>query len=101
MPQEYTNPAITVRFDPKVCIHSGVCVRGLSGVLVAVGLTLGVLGALLLARLMQGLLFGVAPHDPVTLAGVTLIMAVVGIRACWIPAMRAARIDPGIALRAQ
>jgi predicted permease len=71
------------------------------GVLVVMGLTFGVIGSLLLTQLMQGLLFGVAPHDPVTLALVALIMAVVGIAACWIPAIRAARIDPGVALRAQ
>jgi putative ABC transport system permease protein len=71
------------------------------GLLVALGLALGVAGALVLSRLMQGLLFGVAPHDPVTLAGVVLLMAAVGIAACWIPAARAARIDPGAALRAQ
>jgi predicted permease len=71
------------------------------GLLVVLGLTIGVLGALLLSRLVQGLLFGVAPHDPVTLAAVSLVMGTVGIAACWIPAIRAARIDPGVALRAQ
>jgi predicted permease len=71
------------------------------GVLVAAGLMLGVMGAWLLSRLMQGLLFGVQPHDPVTLALVALLMASVGIVACWIPALRAARIEPAIALRAQ
>ncbi|MDQ6612972.1 MAG: FtsX-like permease family protein, partial [Gemmatimonadota bacterium] len=71
------------------------------GLLVAIGLAAGVGGSLVLSRLMQGLLFGVAPHDPTTLAVVALLMALVGIAACWIPAIRAARIDPGIALRAQ
>ena len=71
------------------------------GILVAIGLALGVIGALMLSRLMRGLLFGVAPHDPATVAGVVLLMAAVGIGACWIPAVRAARIDPGVALRAQ
>jgi ABC-type antimicrobial peptide transport system permease subunit len=70
------------------------------GLLVALGLTIGVAGALSLSRLIQGLLFGIEPHDPVTLAGVAFIMAAVGILACWIPALKAARIDPGIALRA-
>jgi putative ABC transport system permease protein len=70
------------------------------GVLVALGLTFGAIGALTLSRLMRGLLFGVEPHDPVTLMTVAFVMAVVGILACWIPALRAARIDPGIALRA-
>jgi predicted permease len=69
------------------------------GLLVVLGLVFGVIGALSLSRLMQGLLFGVKPHDPVTLAGVAAVMAIVGILACWIPAMRAARIDPVAALR--
>jgi putative ABC transport system permease protein len=71
------------------------------GVLVAVGLALGVAGALTLSSLMQGLLFGVAPRDPVTLFGVAFLMAAVGIAACWVPAIRAARVEPGVALRAQ
>jgi len=71
------------------------------GVLLAVGLLLGVIGSMLAARLIQGLLYGVAPHDPVTLAAVAALMALVGIGACWIPALRAARIDPGVAIRAQ
>jgi ABC-type antimicrobial peptide transport system permease subunit len=48
---------------------------------------------------MQGLLFGVQPRDPATLVGVSAVMALVGILACWIPAVRAARIDPAVALR--
>ena len=80
-------------------VHRMVLSEG--GALVALGLTLGVVGALTLTRLMQGLLFGVAPHDPVTLAMVVVLMAAVGIGACWVPALRAARIDPGIALRSQ
>lgn len=71
------------------------------GRLVAIGLGVGVVGSVLLARLMQGLLFGVASDDPMTLGGVALLMAAIGIAACWIPAARAARIDPGVALRAQ
>jgi len=69
------------------------------GLLVVLGLTIGVIGALSLSRLMQGLLFGVQPHDPVTLAGVSVVMAIVGVLACWIPARSAARIDPAVALR--
>jgi putative ABC transport system permease protein len=78
-------------------VHRMVLVEG--GTLVVLGLVLGVAGALALSRLMQGLLFGVAPHDPTTLAMVAVLMAVVGIGACWVPAVRAARIDPGVALR--
>jgi predicted permease len=69
------------------------------GVLLAIGLGLGVTGALFAARVIQELLFGVAPHDPITLIGVALLMAAIGILACWIPALRAARIDPVITMR--
>ena len=70
------------------------------GVLIAVGLVLGVGGAVLAARVIRGLLFGVAPHDPATFLGVALLMAAIGVGACWIPALRAARIDPVITMRA-
>jgi predicted permease len=76
-------------------------VLGEGGVLLGVGLAVGVLGALMASRLMRGLLFGVAPHDPATLAGVTVIIAAVGVAACWLPAARAARVDPAVALRAE
>jgi predicted permease len=69
------------------------------GVLLAVGLALGVGGAFFAASVIRGLLFGVAPHDPVTMIGVAGIMAAIGIIACWIPALRAARIDPAITMR--
>jgi putative ABC transport system permease protein len=65
------------------------------------GLGLGIGGALAASRLLQGLLFGVEPHDPVTLAAVCAVLAVVGVAACWVPAARAARVDPGVALRAE
>jgi ABC-type antimicrobial peptide transport system permease subunit len=70
------------------------------GVLLALGLGLGVVGAYFATRAMRGLLFGVAPHDPITLVGVALLMAAIGMVACWIPALRAARIDPATAMRA-
>jgi putative ABC transport system permease protein len=69
------------------------------GVLLALGLVLGIGGALFATRLIRGLLYGVAPHDPITLVGVALAMAAVGIGACWIPALRAARIEPAVAIR--
>jgi putative ABC transport system permease protein len=68
--------------------------------LVLAGLSLGVLGALALSRLVGGLLFGVAPTDPVTFAAVALVLVLVATLACFVPARRAATVDPLVALRA-
>jgi ABC-type antimicrobial peptide transport system permease subunit len=76
-------------------------ILGEGGRLLAIGLVLGVAGAYLSAGVIQGLLFGVAPHDPTTFIGVAVAMAAIGLAACWIPALRAARIDPAITMRAQ
>jgi hypothetical protein len=76
-------------------------ILGEGGVLLAAGLVLGVAGAFFAVRMIQGLLFGVAPHDPATFLGVAALMAAIGIGACWIPARRAARIDPAIAMRSE
>jgi len=70
------------------------------GALVAIGLVFGVIGAYFSAGIIRGLLFGVTPNDPMTYAGVGVTMAAIGVIACWIPARRAAKIDPAIAMRA-
>jgi len=70
------------------------------GSLLALGLVVGVTGAFVGADAMRGLLFGIAPRDPTTFAGVAALMAVIGLVACLIPAVRAARIDPAITMRA-
>jgi ABC-type antimicrobial peptide transport system permease subunit len=75
-------------------------ILGEGGVLLVTGLLLGVTGAFFGAGIIRGLLFGVAPHDPMTFAVVAMLMSLIGIVACWIPALRAARIDPAIAMRA-
>jgi predicted permease len=71
------------------------------GLLVVLGLTLGVVGSLAMSRLIQGLLFNVEPHDPATMLSVAVLMAAIGVAACWLPALRASRIDPSEAVRAQ
>jgi len=76
-------------------------ILGEGGTLLGYGLFLGVAGALIGTRLIRGLLFGVAPNDPATLVGVAVLMVAVGIAACWLPALRAARIDPAVAIRRQ
>jgi len=70
------------------------------GVLLVIGLALGVGVAFFASEVIRGLLFGITPHDPTTLVGVAVLMAAIGIVACWIPALRAARIDPVTAMRA-
>jgi putative ABC transport system permease protein len=67
--------------------------------LVGFGLVAGGVAALSLRRLMQTLLFGVSAIDPLIFAGVALLLALVALLACLIPARRAARIDPMVALR--
>lgn len=69
------------------------------GAMVVVGLTVGIFGSVVFARLVQSLLFGVTPYDPATLVAVILVMAAIGIAACWLPAIRASRIHPNEALR--
>ncbi len=71
------------------------------GMLVLLGVALGLVGSLLLARLVSGLLFGVAPNDPLTLVAVAGVMGVIGLLGCWLPALRAARIAPSVAIRSQ
>jgi predicted permease len=70
-------------------------------VLLALGLFLGIAGAFASAGVMRGLLFGIAPHDPVTYVAVGATMAAIGIAASWFPARRAARVDPAIAMRSE
>jgi ABC-type lipoprotein release transport system permease subunit len=55
--------------------------------------------AFLLVRLIRSLLFGVEVTDPITFAGISLLLAMITLIACYIPAQRAARIDPMISLR--
>jgi putative ABC transport system permease protein len=67
--------------------------------LAAIGVVLGVASSFGLTRLMRGLLFGVKPSDPATFVFVTGALLLVALAACWIPAWRATRVDPVIALR--
>jgi putative ABC transport system permease protein len=74
-------------------------VVGQGMVLVAIGLGLGLGGALLLTRLMKSLLFGVSAADPLTYAGIALLLAAVAFLASYLPARRATKVDPMVALR--
>jgi predicted permease len=71
--------------------------QGLS--LAAAGAAVGLLGAVIVSHLMRGLLYGVRPTDPLTFAGVAVLLIGVALLACYIPARRATRVDPLVALR--
>jgi putative ABC transport system permease protein len=71
------------------------------GVMLGLGIGCGLVGSIVAARLLQGLLFGVPPRDPVTFLAVAVVMALVGLGACALPALRAARVDPLVAMRAE
>ena len=63
------------------------------------GAAVGLVGALIVSHLMAGLLYSVRPTDPVTFAGVALLLIGVALLACYMPARRAIRVDPLVALR--
>jgi predicted permease len=71
----------------------------MGGVLVGIGLAIGIVASLFLNRLIANQLWGVEPHDPLTMITVVAIIALVGLLACFIPARRATRVDPLVALR--
>ena len=73
--------------------------RGLA--LAGAGVAIGVVAALGLGRFMQGVLYGVQPRDPGTFAGVVVVLGLAAWTASWLPARRASRVDPAVALRAE
>ena len=67
--------------------------------LAGAGIVLGLIGAMVLSRLLRSLLFGVGPADPLTFAAVPVLLVSAALLACWLPARRAVKVDPMEALR--
>ena len=67
--------------------------------LVVIGLVSGLIGAAVLTRLLQTMLYNVKPFDPITYAAIPVLLASVALVACFVPALRAASVDPLVALR--
>ncbi len=69
--------------------------------LASTGIVPGLIGAMVLSRLLRSLLFAVDPTDPITFAAVPVLLVSAALLACWVPAKRAARVDPIVALRTE
>jgi putative ABC transport system permease protein len=76
-------------------------VVGQAMTLVGISLIVGLAGAFAATRLLNSLLFGVGASDPLTFIGIVLLVSAVAFIAAWVPARRATRVDPIIALRAE
>ena len=76
-------------------------VVGEAMLLVAISIGIGLLGAFMATRFLSSLLYGIAAWDQITFVSIATLIAAVAFLACWLPARRAARVDPLVALRAE
>jgi len=76
-------------------------ILGEGTLLLVVGIAIGLLGSFIASRFLSSLLFGIRPTDPITFVSTPLLLAVVALVACYIPARRATTVDPVTALRSE
>ena len=90
-----------VRIDDRGARALGFAPRGVDEglALTAAGIAVGIGAALIVTRVMSSLLFGVGPMDPMTYVAVSAVLAAVALVATYLPARRASRVDPVVALR--
>jgi ABC-type antimicrobial peptide transport system permease subunit len=69
--------------------------------IVGIGILIGTAGALVSTRLISTLLFNVSPYDPVSYIGIIVLLSAIALLACWVPARRATKVNPIVALRAE
>jgi putative ABC transport system permease protein len=79
--------------------HVRQLILGQGMILASIGLVIGLAIVFILARFLTSMLYGVSPTDPITFTAITFLLAAVALVACYIPARRAARVDPMVALR--
>jgi putative ABC transport system permease protein len=79
--------------------HVRQLILGQGMILAGIGLAVGLVIVFILARFLTSMLYGVSPTDPITFIAITFLLAAVALVACYIPAHRAARVDPMVALR--
>ena len=84
----------TARAVLRLVLQQGLLVAG-------AGIALGLVASVALTRVLRSLLFGIGALDPLTLASVCGLLAAAAVLACWLPARRAARVDPLVAMKAE